>query len=433
MSFRNPSVNLASQNLSFGSIIVSKFVEISNSLINNARIRTIGLDFSNQTDVIILNNKLYSTKSHKTGDLRGVQFYVPIIDCDLTNQNLSGAAFYASVKNTRFDNAIITDCNFYFAKDLTLSQIKSTWNYKNGRMDDAILPERFRNEIESETFYKTKSFQEKKLQQEEFGVSAFRRAPELELPKCYNRLGRTYASMYDNWRDFLLDLEQIKNSVGKKYYLPYACIDSWDLRGMDLSDAIIAASSMKGTNFTNANIDGACFQEKYDKAPLDSDDNLETFGLFLPNPFDEEIYNKEKRGFRGLFTKEQLESTASYKNRRLANMTFTQMCDIRGVDLSGFDLSNTLFITSLAEVNLTDAVITNCVFGGFASKVHKGKYVGSRDYVYPQLTAEQIKSTWNYKHHKMEGIALPEYLRKELGLPSEGDEDSSSRDLDSND
>ena len=109
------------------------------------------------------------------------------------------------------------------------------------------------------------------------------------------------------------------------------------------------------------------------------------------------------------------------------------MCDIRGVDLSGFDLSNTLFITSLAEVKLTDAVITNCVFGGFASKVHKGKYVGSRDYVYPQLTAEQIKSTWNYKHGKMEGISLPENLRKDLGLPKEGNKDSPSRDSNSND
>jgi len=71
-------------------------------------------------------------------------------------------------------------------------------------------------------------------------------------------------------------------------------------------------------------------------------------------------------------------------------------CDLSGQNLTdctfrGCDLTNALF---------NDAVVTNAKFSPHAP--NKG------------LTADQIKSTWNYKHGCMEGIVLPKDLANAL-------------------
>jgi hypothetical protein len=39
-----------------------------------------------------------------------------------------------------FTNAVVTDCVLGEYTNLTLEQIKSTWNYKNNRMTGIVLP-----------------------------------------------------------------------------------------------------------------------------------------------------------------------------------------------------------------------------------------------------------------------------------------------------
>ena len=400
---RIPGINLTSQNLDYGGVSIYPDVALSNTTIKNARVSAYGIDYSTPKDIIALNEKIYSTKSYKDGDLRGVEFQTPLINCDLSNQNLSGCFFCNSLKGAVLDNAIISGCNFKSSKDLAQEQIKSTWNYKNNRMNNVVLPYWLQFKLQKESFYRSNSFKFKKLQKEDFGISEPKRAPELELKACFNRFGITFEESYrKSWRDLLNDLDQIKSSIGKKFYFPYPCVDDWDFTDMDLSDVVFAPLSMKNANFTNANIEGICFQEK---------------GGVKYNP------PPEKPIIRPVpFCKEQLESTASYKERRLVNITFSDACEINGIDLSGCDLSGSIFFTDVRDINFTDAIITNCVFGG------RYQY-----HLNSAPTVEQIKSTWNYKHGKMEGISLPENLRKDLGLPKEGNKDSPSRDSNSND
>jgi hypothetical protein len=51
---------------------------------------------------------------------------------------------------TKFNDAVVTDCNLSYAEGLTLEQIKSTWNYKHGRMADVVLPKELAEALQRE-------------------------------------------------------------------------------------------------------------------------------------------------------------------------------------------------------------------------------------------------------------------------------------------
>ena len=74
--------------------------------------------------------------------------------------------------------------------------------------------------------------------------------------------------------------------------------------------------------------------------------------------------------------------------------------DLFGLDLSQQNLTGSTFTMrcNLTNVRLDDAVITKAWFDNSC--------VG--------LTAEQIQSTWNYKHRRMEGIVLPAEITRAL-------------------
>ncbi|MDR3197520.1 MAG: pentapeptide repeat-containing protein [Planctomycetaceae bacterium] len=113
--------------------------------------------------------------------------------------------------------------------------------------------------------------------------------------------------------------------------------------------------------------------------------------------------------FEDSFSCKQLLTTANYKQGIILNVIFF------GMDFSHFDFSKmnltgchfnprshpvipkTIIYCDFNKTNMTDAVISNCIF---------------RD---PKnLTLEQIKSTWNYKVGRMDGIELPEHIQKAL-------------------
>jgi len=160
-------------------------------------------------------------------------------------------------------------------------------------------------------------------------------------------------------------------------------------------------------------------------------------------------------------TREQLESTASFKDKLLHGMTFNGS-DLSGTDFSGFYLSEIRFRALLDDCDFTDAtIIGNCSIGitfeqlqftknykdGILANLElilkspKGpadfsrmnltgcRFGSTEEYqldltdsvisncdfrYFKGLTLENVKSTWNYKHNRMEGIKLPEEIQKAL-------------------
>ncbi len=102
---------------------------------------------------------LRSTASYRQGDLSGIQLYdVDLAGVDLSNQNLTKAAFgHCDLTNVDFTGAVITGADFVTfryrrdpTKGLTADQIKSTWNYKHGRMEGIRLPPEIAQALRSE-------------------------------------------------------------------------------------------------------------------------------------------------------------------------------------------------------------------------------------------------------------------------------------------
>jgi uncharacterized protein YjbI with pentapeptide repeats len=98
--------------------------------------------------------------------------------------------------------------------------------------------------------------------------------------------------------------------------------------------------------------------------------------------------------FSGTDVGSQLSSTASYRDGEIIDVGMG-LSDLSGLDLSGQNLSRCSFSAcNLVGTKLDDAVITGARF-----KTIRGHDSG--------ITVGQIKSTWNYKQGRMEGISLP--------------------------
>ena len=80
--------------------------------------------------------QIAATKNFKQRDLTGIRFSrLNLANGDFSNVDLSGAYFnYCDLTNAKFNDAIVTGSWFDSCSGLTESQIKSTWNFKNGRV-----------------------------------------------------------------------------------------------------------------------------------------------------------------------------------------------------------------------------------------------------------------------------------------------------------
>jgi len=128
------------------------------------------LDGANFSDAIITRaspysfsiEQLVSTACFKNGELRGVRFgYFDFSGMNLSKMDLSDSVFglhlpmNVHIEMCNFHDADLTDsvisrCDFFRAKNLTLDQIKSTWNYKAGRMAGIVLPQELQEAIDAE-------------------------------------------------------------------------------------------------------------------------------------------------------------------------------------------------------------------------------------------------------------------------------------------
>jgi uncharacterized protein YjbI with pentapeptide repeats len=89
--------------------------------------------------------RLLTTKSYQTGSLVGVVLVsLDLANVDFSQQDLTRAKFVqCDLTGADFTDAVITDADFHGCLDTppTVEQIKSTWNYKHGRMAGVLLAE----------------------------------------------------------------------------------------------------------------------------------------------------------------------------------------------------------------------------------------------------------------------------------------------------
>ncbi len=303
----------------------------------------------------------------------GCNFFSARIDgCILKHASFRGAVFTgADVEVNADEGADFTDATingarlsstegFYFS-NLSLSprQLMSTWSYKNKALQQCVIrgPHDSREAVRFD-----------------FRGADLRQATlRGDLSKCDFANARVYGTFFGN---STITFEQLASTLDFKQRslrVRYSAAESrgpglWeeldfsriDLNGSDLSFVPAAA------DFTDARVNGCTIR-------------------------------------KGL-TRKQLYSTASYKRGDLTGLRLT-WSDLSGCDFSGVNLTGSAFAQcSFADANFEDAVITDVDFRSVS-----GARTGCKG-----LTANQIKSTWNYKHGRMEGIRLPEELAEAL-------------------
>ncbi|MDR1483419.1 MAG: pentapeptide repeat-containing protein [Planctomycetaceae bacterium] len=109
----------------------------------------------------ITAEQLKSTASYKKKELSSVGFgFSDLSGIDFSRFNLMGCSFMGNLQDANFTDAVISGCSFggcYSPKcsftlktNLTLDQIKSTWNYKTGNMAGIKLPEEIQKQLDAE-------------------------------------------------------------------------------------------------------------------------------------------------------------------------------------------------------------------------------------------------------------------------------------------
>jgi uncharacterized protein YjbI with pentapeptide repeats len=115
-----------------------------------------GAKFRNYTEKNVKSSfckeQLYTTKSYKTGVLLNVWFTnIDFSKVNFYEINISGCKMlFCNLDGADFRGAIISNCDISSAKNLTVEQIKSTWNYKVGRMDGIELPPDIQKALDAE-------------------------------------------------------------------------------------------------------------------------------------------------------------------------------------------------------------------------------------------------------------------------------------------
>lgn len=214
-----------------------------------------------------------------------------------------------------------------------------------------------------------------------------------------------------------------------------------DFSGAILKDAYFSAAELDGAIFTNALIQGASFFDtpSFTREQLESTaswksgdlsgvslsrNNLESWdfsnqnlqrALFESATLSNANFSGADVKFAGLnkttskgFSKEQFESTASWKNG-----------DIRGInlsgnsmdswDFSGKDLSGASFeLTSIENANFTDATISGVNFSG--SNLTKEQFESTKSWKNGDLSTLNLSGnaldSWNFSEKNIENISL---------------------------
>jgi uncharacterized protein YjbI with pentapeptide repeats len=305
--------------------------------------------------------QLYSTASYQNHDLSGIRlggndlsgwnfagqnltnaffYYTTLTNANLSQSILTGANFYAStLTNADLTDAIVVGASFWDATSsgFTKEQLYSTASYKNHDLSGIGLDG---NDLTGWNFagqnLSTARFDYTVLTDADLtdaivvGASfggGLARSGGLTKEQLYS------TASYEN-RD-LSGIDLGANGYGWGYVGPND-LTGWNFASQNLTNANFSASTLTGVDLTDAAVAGADFRGTTSTG----------------------------------FTKEQLYSTASYKNH-----------DLSGIGLSGNDLTGW---------NFADAIVVGADFGGTTSS----------------FTKEQLYSTASYKNHDLSGIDL---------------------------
>ncbi len=201
----------------------------------------------------------------------------------------------------------------------------------------------------------------------------------------------------------------------------------YDFRNLRFYDCAFTGS-FKNTDFSGALLDGAGFEAGLTFDQLASTANYRYHKgfrgfrgyIFGPADFtgirffdsglrivdDMVLENTRFEGACSLTGKvraDQIRATYNYRHGDLSRLTLREKkggdIDLSGLDLSGQNLTDVNFEGTFAGAKFDDAVISG------------GKFDRARE-----LTADQIRATWNFKHGRMADIELPAAVARELGL-----------------
>ena len=180
-----------------------------------------------------------------------------------------------------------------------------------------------------------------------------------------------------------------------------------DLRGMSFSSVDYNGLDFAGFNLEHCSFGGDCPWSDCDftNASIEGMSVVAYFGYLANDGFRRHMLAGARSRVRGKeFKIEQLLTTKDFKKGivkgvRVDNIVFPTTT----VNLSKMAFIDCCFASPTpAKIDLTDAVLVECDFRDFDG-----------------LTLENVKSTWNYKHGRMEGIKLSEEIQKSLDAEKE--------------
>ena len=128
--------------------------DLRNVNIEGSTIRAITIKGGWGQTNILSKEQFYSTRSYRLGDLREIKLVaLDLSGWDFSSQNLTDATFSScNLTGADFTDAVITGASLNTcSKTMTLEQVMSTWNYKQGRMENVNLPDSIERAIREES------------------------------------------------------------------------------------------------------------------------------------------------------------------------------------------------------------------------------------------------------------------------------------------
>lgn len=258
-------------------------------------------------------DQLYTTKSYKNRDLRGIQFGTHNDDflsygrgnspsLNLSNQDLTGVDFknIYGESNINMENAVLRHVNFYNAS--------AGWNLSNTTSRGFTL-DQFKS------------------------IGTIANALSYGVPR-------------------------VKQSL----ILKYNDFSGWDLSGQTMRYCTFSDSTLSGVNFKNAKLYASVFQ----RADL-SNVNFESADMTGCNLTDSTVVGANFKAAIGI-TAEQFISTKSFKEKDIQRVNISGY-NLTNFNLEGFNLSGAdLSYCTLLNANITNAVIRGTDLSGTAAK-----------------------------------------------------------------
>ncbi|MBP3531806.1 MAG: pentapeptide repeat-containing protein [Thermoguttaceae bacterium] len=292
--------------------------------LDGATIRGLRVVDGRGSEGAITKEALYSTKSWKEKNLRGVRFTsaFDLRGVDFSGCDLTGAYFATSLEGANFDGATITKCRF------------ERWCWADAAEDDDLS----QNALTVELLEKSANGRKAKEDENLAWLVSVRFPSEIQ-----NRLDR---------RRF-----EAREAFARKDFsgatLRFRDMSGWDLKGFNLSGCEIITSSLEGADLTGATIDGATFTQ------LVGDKKIN------------ELQSLNLSRMKVLLTGAQLASTTTYERDDWRGVSLIGKLDFNGFKFGNWKGARIIQYGGFEGADFNDAEI----YGVFHSTYPRPEYV----------------------------------------------------------